>query len=274
LNRIDDTFKTLRSQKKSALIPFLTVGDPSIEVSIEIILHMENSGADLIELGVPYSDPLADGPVIQRSSERALTHHITILDVIQVASEARRRGSKLPFILFTYYNPVLQMGVDHIFRLMQENDISGIIIPDLPLEEDEDTKTIAIQYGIHVIPLIAPTSHKRIKQIAAKATGFVYCVSSMGVTGERSEFYQGIENFIQEVRSATSLPVVVGFGISTREQVEKFERLSDGVVVGSAIVRVIESVLPLLQSNATSTEAHQTISQFISELKGTLSNQA
>lgn len=268
MNRIDQRFNELKQRGEKALIPFLTVGDPSLEASLEIILKMEQAGADLIELGVPYSDPLADGPVIQRSSERALQNNrITILDVIGIASKARSRGSELPFILFTYYNPVLQLGLDKVFKLMQDNDISGAIIPDLPLEEDEETKAIAAKYGIHLIPLVAPTSNDRIKRIAAGASGFVYCVSSLGVTGERTEFFGGIEDFVATVKSATDLPVVVGFGISNREQVAKFESICDGVVVGSAIVRTIETALPQLQADSASAEGLSHIHQFVSQLK-------
>lgn len=268
MNRIDRTFMDLKNRGKTALIPFLTVGDPSLEATLEIILQMEQAGADLIELGVPYSDPLADGPVIQRSSERALINHVTILEVIQLAQRARQRGSQIPFILFTYYNPLLQMGLEEIFVHMKNNEISGIIIPDLPTEEDAEVRAIAASHDIHVIPLIAPTSQGRIKRIIAQASGFVYCVSSLGVTGERSEFHSNIEQFLSTVRSATSLPIVIGFGISNREQVQNFESQCDGVVVGSAIVRVIESVLPELQAHHASSSALHTIGQFISQLKG------
>lgn len=268
MNLIDQRFAELKSRGETALIPFLTVGDPNTQATLEIILEMERAGADLMELGVPYSDPLADGPVIQRSSERALKNRISIFEVIDIARQARSRGSKLPFILFTYYNPVLQIGLERIFKQMKENDISGIIIPDLPLEEDKETRDIALKCGIHLIPLVAPTSNDRIKKIAAQATGFVYCVSSLGVTGVRSEFFGGIDDFIATVKEATDLPVVVGFGISSREQVAKFEGSCDGVVVGSAIVRTIEDVLPHLEANSASPQGLHTIHQFVKQLKG------
>jgi tryptophan synthase alpha chain len=268
MNLIDQRFAELKSSGESALIPFLTVGDPSVEATLEIILEMERAGANLLELGVPYSDPLADGPVIQRSSERALVNRTSIFNVMEVARQARSRGSKLPFILFTYYNPVLQIGLDRIFKEMKANEISGVIIPDLPLEEDAETRAVAQQYGIHLIPLVAPTSNARIKRIAASANGFVYCVSSLGVTGVRSAFFGGIDDFIATVKEATDLPVVVGFGISSRDQVVKFESMVDGVVVGSAIVRTIEDVLPQLRADPASPEALSKIYQFVSQLKG------
>jgi tryptophan synthase alpha chain len=267
MNLIDQRFAELKSRGETALIPFLTVGDPSAQATLEIILEMERAGADLMELGVPYSDPLADGPVIQRSSERALKNRISIFDVMDIARQARSRGSKLPFILFTYFNPVLQIGLERIFKQMQESEVSGIIIPDLPLEEDKETRAIALRYGIHLIPLVAPTSNDRIKRIASNATGFVYCVSSLGVTGVRSEFFGGIDDFIATVKGATDLPVVVGFGISSREQVAKFEGMCDGVVVGSAIVRTIEGVLPQLEADPTSPQGLDTIRQFVANLK-------
>ncbi|MDD9267652.1 tryptophan synthase subunit alpha [Paenibacillus sp. GCM10023248] len=268
MNRIDQRFAELKERGETAMIPFLTIGDPSLQASLELILEMERSGADLIELGVPYSDPLADGPVIQRSSERALQSRITIFDVIDVARQARSRGSKLPFILFTYYNPVLQIGLERIFRTMQENEISGIIIPDLPLEEDSETRAIAESFGIHLIPLVAPTSNERVQRIASEARGFVYCVSSLGVTGERSEFFGGIENFLSTVREAAHVPIVVGFGISNREQVQRFEKLCDGVVVGSAIVRSIESALHHFEEDAAHPAGLQQIGSFVGQLKG------
>jgi tryptophan synthase alpha chain len=268
MNRIDQRFAELKERGETALIPFLTIGDPSLEASVELILEMEQAGADLIELGVPYSDPLADGPVIQRSSERALQHHISIFDVIDVARKARSRGSELPFILFTYYNPVLQIGLERIFKRMQENEISGIIIPDLPLEEDSEARAIAENYDVHLIPLVAPTSNERVKRIASGAKGFVYCVSSLGVTGVRSEFFGGIDEFLATVREAATVPIVVGFGISSREQVLRFENQCDGVVVGSAIVRKIEDALHHLQADSAHPEGLLQIRNFVGELKG------
>ncbi|MFB9329591.1 tryptophan synthase subunit alpha [Paenibacillus aurantiacus] len=267
-NRIDAAFERLRQEGGTALIPFLTMGDPDVATSIEIIKALEQAGADMVELGVPYSDPLADGPVIQRASERALKHRVTIEDVIHAASDAREQGVQLPFILFTYYNPVLQYGLERFFKLIVDKGISGLIIPDLPIEEDEEVRGMSEQAGIHLIPLVAPTSNDRVKRIAAKAQGFVYCVSSLGVTGVRSDFHQGIDQFLQTVREATTLPIGVGFGISSREQVERFSKQADGVIVGSAIVRKIEEVLPLLGSADTKQEGLDQIRSFVASLKG------
>lgn len=268
MNRIDRTFVALREKKQAALIPFLTVGDPDAETSVEIILQMEQAGADIIELGVPYSDPLADGPVIQRSSERALKHKINILDCIRVARKCRDAGSELPFILFTYYNPVLQLGLENFFELLKENDISGMIIPDLPIEESDEVYELSLRYNIHLVPLVAPTSKDRVAKIAAQAAGFIYCVSSLGVTGTRSSFFGGIEEFIASVKKASDIPVAIGFGISSREQVARFETICDGVVVGSAIVRKIEEAGPLLASPSTKAEGLAQIREFVRQLKG------
>ncbi|MEI7024537.1 tryptophan synthase subunit alpha [Paenibacillus sp. y28] len=268
MNAIDLKFSQLREQRQTALIPFITIGDPDTATSVEIIKQLEAAGADIVELGVPYSDPLADGPVIQRASQRALQHKITIRDCMETAKRAREEGVTLPFVLFTYYNPVLQLGLENFFELLKQNEISGMIIPDLPLEEDGPVRKLAVQYNIHLIPLVAPTSHARITAISAQATGFVYCVSSLGVTGVRSEFYSGIDDFLKTVKEATSLPIAIGFGISNQEQFRKFSGTCDGVVVGSAIVRQIEEVLPQLADPATRETALLQIRQFVGTFKG------
>lgn len=268
MNLIDRKFKELKEHNRTALIPYITVGDPNIPMTIAILKELQAAGADIIELGVPYSDPLADGPVIQRASERALQHRITILDCIQAAKKAREQDVTLPFILFTYYNPVLQLGLERFFALLEENDISGMIIPDLPYEEDGPVRELSEKYNIHLIPLVAPTSQSRIKKIAADASGFVYCVSSLGVTGVRSEFYSGIDDFISTVKSATALPVAIGFGISSHEQFTQFSSTCDGVVVGSAIVKNIEETLPLLENESTRANGLMQIREFVRKIKG------
>ncbi len=268
MNHIDHVFAKLKAEGRTALIPFLTMGDPDLETSVAILKKLEEAGADMVELGVPYSDPLADGPVIQRASERALQSSITLQDCVQVAARAREAGVTMPFILFTYYNPVFQYGLDAFFELVKSNGISGLIIPDLPIEEDEEVRVMAEASDVHLIPLVAPTSNDRVTRISSKAKGFVYCVSSLGVTGERADFHQGINEFLATVRAATETPIAVGFGISSREQVERFEKLADGVIVGSAIVRTIEEAIPLLK-DATQREAGlQKIGDFVAALKG------
>jgi len=268
VNLIDATFARLKAEGRTALIPFLTTGDPSLSATVDIIMRLEQAGADIIELGVPYSDPLADGPVIQRASERALaSNQISILDCIQVAEDARNSGVTLPFILFTYFNPVLQYGLEPFFELIKKKAISGLLIPDLPIEEDGEVRELAEAAGIHLIPLVAPTSKTRVTRIAQKAKGFVYCVSSLGVTGVRSEFDSGIDDFLATVREATDTPIAVGFGISSREHVERFAKQCDGVIVGSAIVRQIEAALPLLQNEATYKAGIEQVGSFVEGLR-------
>jgi tryptophan synthase alpha chain len=268
-NAIDAVFAELKAKRETALIPFLTMGDPDLDTSVALVEAAEAAGAHMIEIGVPYSDPLADGPVIQRASERALKNHISLTDCIGVAAKARGRGVTMPFILFTYYNPALQLGLDRFFALLQEHGFSGVIIPDLPMEEDEETRAIAEQAGIHLIPLVAPTSDARVERIASRASGFVYCVSSLGVTGVRSSFHEGIERFLQTVRQAAKVPICVGFGISSREQAEQLAGQCDGVIVGSAIVRQVEEVLPLLTSKEETekTRGLRSVQDFIAGLK-------
>jgi tryptophan synthase alpha chain len=269
MNLIDQRFAALKSRRATALIPYVTVGDPDLDTSVDIILELERAGADIVELGVPYSDPLADGPVIQRAAARALSRPLTIVDCIAAAGKARAAGCKLPFILFTYYNPVLQLGFDRLFELLIQNDISGLIIPDLPYEENEEIRVRGDRHGIHLIPLVAPTSERRVAAIAAQARGFVYCVSSLGVTGMRTDFAANVETFLATVRASTDLPIAVGFGISNAEQFRRFARICDGVVVGSAIVKRIEDALPLIKSHdpGERREGLLQIREFVASLK-------
>jgi tryptophan synthase alpha chain len=268
-NAIDTVFAALKARGETALIPFMTMGDPDLKTSVALVQAAEAAGAHMIELGVPYSDPLADGPVIQRASERARKNRIGLTDCMAVASKAREQGVTMPFILFTYFNPALQLGLERFFDLLKEHGFSGVIIPDLPLEEDAETRALAELSGIHLIPLVAPTSQARVERIAAQAKGFVYCVSSLGVTGVRSSFHDGIDDFLRTVRRAATVPICIGFGISSREHAERFAGQADGVIVGSAIVRQVEDVLPLLTS-AYESERNQgikVIQDFIAGLK-------
>ncbi|BBI33211.1 tryptophan synthase subunit alpha [Cohnella abietis] len=268
-NAIDVVFAELKAKGETALMPFMTMGDPDLETSVALVQAAEAAGAHMIELGVPYSDPLADGPVIQRASERALKNKISLTDCMTVASKARQLGVKMPFILFSYFNPALQLGLERFFDLLKEHGFSGVIIPDLPLEEDSEARALAEASGIHLIPLVAPTSEARIERIASQAKGFVYCVSSLGVTGVRSTFHEGIDSFLSTVRRAASVPICVGFGISSRDHAERFAGQCDGVIVGSAIVRQVEDALPLLTSSneVERKQGLQAVQDFIAGLK-------
>lgn len=269
MNPIDRRFAELRARGETALIPYLTVGDPDPAVTVELLKALQEAGADMIELGVPFSDPLADGPVIQRASARALARGATLPVCLETARKAREAGVEVPLILFTYFNPALQMGLDLFFRRLADYDISGVILPDLPVEEDEDVAELAERYGIHRIPLVAPTSRERIARIVGRARGFVYCVSSLGVTGMRTDFYREVERFLSDVRSAASVPIAIGFGISNREQVERFSRLCDGVIVGSAIVARVEEAMEELLSSDPGRRARgvSAIRDFVAGLK-------
>lgn len=268
MNRIDEKFAELKAQGRTALIPYMTIGDPNPEVSLALLRELELAGADMIELGVPYSDPLADGPVIQRASERALKHNITIYDCIDIARQARELNVNLPFILFTYYNPVLRVGLERFFELLAASDISGVIIPDLPFEENGPVKALSDRYNIHLIPLVAPTSEDRIAKIVANASGFIYCVSSLGVTGMRNDFFAGVDDFLASVRRSTELPIAIGFGISNSDHFAHFSKLCDGVVVGSAIVRKVEETAPLLRSEASRSDGLVQVREFVRRLRG------
>ncbi|WP_204516821.1 tryptophan synthase subunit alpha [Brevibacillus fulvus] len=262
-NRIDQLFAD-RSRKR--FIPFITVGDPSLEVSFEIVKALVEAGSDLLELGVAYSDPLADGPTIQRASQRALANGVTIADVLAFVAKLRDAGINTPLVLFTYVNPVMQYGVERFFADLAKHGADGAVIPDLPAEENAEATAAAKKYGLHLISLVAPTSESRIKLIGEQASGFIYCVSSLGVTGARSQLRSDLAEFVQKVKASSGLPAAVGFGISTPEQVREVAAFSDGVIVGSAIVQQIERNLSLLAQPETKAEGMQHIKNFVQQL--------
>ena len=222
-----------------AFIGFLTAGDPTIEKTIEYILAMEEAGCDLIEIGIPFSDPMAEGVVIQDANVRALKHNTTTDDVFEIV-EAVRAKTDIPLVFLTYINPVFFYGYEKFFKRCNELGIDGIISPDLPYEEKGEIAEIARKNDVDVISLIAPTSKERIQKIAGDATGFIYIVSSLGVTGMRSEIKTDLNAIISDIRDVTDLPLAVGFGINTPEQASNIGKIADGVIVGSAIVKIIE----------------------------------
>lgn len=222
-----------------AFIGFLTGGDPTMERSEEFILKMAEAGCDLIEIGIPFSDPIAEGPVIQAANIRALTAGATTDRLFGLVRNVRKKTS-VPLVFLTYLNPVFQYGYDAFCKKCRETGVDGLIIPDLPYEERAELKDVAAGYGVDIISLIAPTSKERVKKIAEDADGFIYVVSSMGVTGIRSEIKTDLEEMLSSIKEAADVPAAVGFGINTGEQAEKIARIADGVIVGSAIVRLIE----------------------------------
>lgn len=225
-------------QNKKAFIAFITGGDPDLETTEELICAMDQAGADLIEIGVPFSDPTAEGIVIQEANARALAAGCTTDKLFEMVSRVRR-CTQIPLVFLTYMNPIYTYGKERFFRQCRTAGIDGVIIPDLPFEEKEEVAPICAEYGVDLVPLIAPTSNERITMIAKEAKGFIYCVSSLGVTGVRSEIRTDIGAMVRLVKSVTDLPCAVGFGISTPEQAAKMAAVSDGTIVGSAIVKLV-----------------------------------
>lgn len=234
MNRIEKAF-----DNKKAFIGFITAGDPTLDKTEEFVLEMERAGASIVELGIPFSDPIAEGPVIQNANIRSLSAGCTTDKIFEMVKSLRTK-TQIPLVFMGYVNTLYKYGYEKFFAKCQEVDIDGVILPDVPFEEKGELQPIASKYGIKVISLIAPTSEKRIQMIAKEAEGFIYLVSSMGVTGVRNEITTDIESIVKNIRSVTDVPVAVGFGINKREQVEKYISVADGVIVGSAIVKIIE----------------------------------
>ena len=222
-----------------AFIPFITAGDPSLEKTREFILEMEKAGADLIEIGIPFSDPIAEGIVIQEADLRALAAGTTTDKVFDMVADLRKE-TQMPLVFMTYLNPVFHYGYEKFFARCQEVGIDGIIIPDMPFEEKGELDVIATAHGVDVISMIAPTSEERIREIAGDAKGFIYVVSSLGVTGMRSEIKTDLPSILEAIRKVTKVPACVGFGIHSPEQAAKISEIADGVIVGSAIVKMAE----------------------------------
>ncbi len=244
MNRIKEAFSNGK-----AFISFVTGGDPDLGTTKELILAMEEAGADLIEIGIPFSDPIAEGAVIQEANERALSSGCTTDKLFDAIKEIRERVS-VPLVFLTYINPIYTYGKERFFKRCVECGIDGLIVPDLPFEEKEELAKESKSYQVNLISLIAPTSNARIRMIAGQAEGFIYCVSSLGVTGVRTDIQTDITSMISMVREVTDTPCAVGFGISTPDQAKKFAAISDGAIVGSAIVRLVaqygkESIEPV-----------------------------
>jgi tryptophan synthase alpha chain len=246
---------------QKAFIAFLTAGDPSLDKTEEFILAMDAAGADLIEIGIPFSDPIAEGPVIEAANERALSVGTTTDAIFDMVARVRVKTA-IPLVFLTYMNPVFVYGVERFFATCQKNGINGIIIPDLPFEEKGEILSVAHAHDVDVITLIAPTSQDRIQMLAKEATGFIYLVSSLGVTGVRSEIKTDLAAIVSDIRAVTQTPVAVGFGIATPEQATTISQLADGVIVGSAIVRIIAA------HGAASTGP---LSDYVREMKTALS---
>ncbi|MHB1458563.1 MAG: tryptophan synthase subunit alpha [Armatimonadota bacterium] len=239
MSRIVERFTNLKAQDEGALVCFVTAGDPDIETTRQIILQLEKSGADIVEIGIPFSDPIADGASIQAASMRALEQGVNVSAVLDLVRKIRS-NSQLPIVLMTYYNPIIQYGVERFAADAASAGVDGVIITDLTPEESDLWKTEADKAGINTIFLLAPTSADyRIAVVAGLTTGFVYCVSRTGVTGVQSEMGHGVIDLVSRIRTVTDKPIAVGFGISKPEHVEEVCGYADGAVVGSKLVDCI-----------------------------------
>ncbi len=238
MNRIDAKFQALQEQEKKALITYLVAGDPGLEKTVELVVAKAEAGADIIELGIPFSDPLADGTVIQAAAQRALdkgTHTDGAFDAV----EAIRKETQVPLVFLVYYNSVLAYGREKFLVRCKETGVDGLIIPDLPYEEKTEMTDLMDQ-AVHLIPLVAPTSADRVQELVKDAKGFVYCISTVGITGGAVGFHRELETFLAKVKKQTDTPIALGFGITKKEQIKPLLPMVDGVIMGSKIVDVVD----------------------------------
>ncbi len=243
MNRIDQTFKELKKNKKKAFISYITAGDPDIASTKKTVKALANAGADIIELGVPFSDPLADGPTIQRAIERSLKSGTSVKNVFKMVKELRKDVS-VPFVFMTYYNIVYNYGVSSFIKDAKKSGVDGIIVPDLPMEESDEIIRIGDKEDFCIILLAAPTTPlDRFKKIAQASRGFIYYVSLTGVTGARKDLSKDIDKQVRKLKKLTKKPICIGFGVSNPLQAKTMAKVSDGVIVGSAIINVIEKSL-------------------------------
>ena len=255
MNRISDKFKG-----KKGFVAFITGGDPDMETTEKLILAMDEAGVDIIEIGIPFSDPIAEGVVIQRASERALAGGCTADRLFDMVKRVRAK-SDIPLLFMTYVNPIFTYGKERFMAKCRDSGIDGVIVPDLPFEERDELAGECDKFGVCQILMIAPTSGGRAEKIAKSAKGFLYCVSSLGVTGVRSEISANIAGLIRQVKKVTAVPCAVGFGISTPEQARSMAAISDGVIVGSAIVKLIAEF---------GKDSVEPVREFVKELIGTV----
>lgn len=260
MNRIDTTFERLSANGEKALITFITAGDPSLAATERLVLAMERTGADIIELGVPFSDPVAEGPVIQQASARALKNGLHTLEIFELVKRLRQK-TQVPLLLMLYVNCIYVYGKKRFFADCASCGVDGVIVPDLPYEERNEILPQAKEQGVHVINLVAPTSHDRIRTIASHSGGFLYCVSSLGVTGTRDHFDTDFGTFFGAVNAAKTAPACIGFGIHSPGQVHSLKQYCDGVIVGSAVVRLVAE---------HGEQAEHYVEQFVKSLKDAL----
>ena len=260
MGRIGDKFESLRCRKEKALIVYLTAGDPSLSITKKLILDLEKAGVDILEIGVPFSDPTADGPVIQAASQRALKVGTTLQGVLDLVYDVRR-ASLIPIVLFGYYNPIFAYGAKNFAQAAKKAGVDGVLVVDLPPEEAQELRAHTDVADIDFISLIAPTTPKiRLRQIAATATGFLYYISITGVTGTAAPRIEDIKLEVNKIRKITKLPLAVGFGISNSKQAQEISGIADGIVIGSAVVRLIDE-------NKSNPDLVKIVSDYASEIK-------
>jgi tryptophan synthase alpha chain len=260
MSRISERFEYLRSKKEKALIVYLTAGDPSLAITKKLIMTLEKSGVDILEIGVPFSDPTADGPVIQAASQRALKNGTTLEGVLNLVEEVRQ-VSHIPIVLFGYFNPIFAYGVKTFARDAQKSGVDGILVVDLPPEEAQELRVYTDAVCIDFISLVAPTTGKeRTRRIAAEAKGFLYYVSITGITGTAAPKIADIKTAIEKIRKITNLPIAVGFGISQPQQAREIGQFADGIVIGSAVMRLIDE-------NRNNSDLIKIVADYVNEIK-------
>lgn len=265
MNRISNEFNKLKREERGGFIPFIVAGDPDLATTKKLILELAKQDASVIELGIPFSDPVADGVTIQTSAERALRGKITVGKVLEIVAEVRAEKCETPIILFSYFNPILQFGLKNFAETAKEKGVDGILITDLIPEEADEFHKILSKKELCLIMLAAPTSsNERLEKICKKASGFVYAVSRAGVTGARTELSNDAENLVQRLRKFTDLPIAVGFGISNAEQISETWKYADAAVVGSAIVKEMMNLTP--NPNKIPNDFAQKIGEFAGKL--------
>ena len=241
MGRINNKFSELKARNKAALVCYLTAGDPDMDTTGEIVLNIEKSGCDIVELGIPFSDPMADGPTIQLASERSLKNGTSLKDVLSSVKEIRKH-SELPIILFGYYNPFLAYGLERFANDASDAGVDGVLVVDLPPDEADEFKTFLDEKELDMIFLLAPTSNReRIALVSENGSGFIYLVSVTGVTGARPDQDYSLEDLTKEIKNKSRLPVGIGFGVSSPDQAKMISSFSDAVIVGSALIKIIEN---------------------------------
>jgi len=265
---ITKMFEALRAEGRAALMPYLTIGYPTPDLSVDLAQAAVEAGADMLELGIPFSDPLADGATIQHTTQVALDQGTTVGTCLEAVAELRRRGVDVPLLLMGYYNPIFQWGTDTFCTACRNVGVDGLIVPDLPPEEADELHAGCREYGLDLIMFLAPTStDERIREVVRRASGFLYLVSLTGVTGARDRLPAELESFVERVRRATDLPLAVGFGVGNPQQAARVARIADGVIVGSALLRAIgESDDPIATAKQFVHELRQGIERAVSDM--------